>query len=133
MLHHHMGTSLEKFNIKLRVQFYHLSKKILKTITKQPPLQPKQKCGEILLKNFLQNLKENSSKGKEHIKEHSFLFTIFHMHKISCQIQVESLRKMHSFIIDYNMQLFLFVVITFSILTKANKRFHANLTNKWPK
>jgi hypothetical protein len=31
---HHMGTSLEKFNIKLRVHFYNLSKKILKTTTK---------------------------------------------------------------------------------------------------
>ncbi len=31
---HHMGTSLEKFNIKLGVDFYHLSKKIFKTITR---------------------------------------------------------------------------------------------------
>jgi hypothetical protein len=31
---HHMGTSLEKFNIKLRVHFYNLSKKIFKTTTK---------------------------------------------------------------------------------------------------
>jgi hypothetical protein len=30
----HMGTSLEKFNIKLRVHFYNLSKKIFKTTTK---------------------------------------------------------------------------------------------------
>jgi hypothetical protein len=52
------------------------------------------------------------------------------MHKISCWRKVESLRKMHSFIIYYNMQLLLFVVITFSILTKANKRFHANLTKR---
>jgi len=30
---HHMGTSLEKFNIKLRVDFYNLSKKIFNVIT----------------------------------------------------------------------------------------------------
>jgi hypothetical protein len=68
-----------------------------------------------------------------YIKNILFYLYFFHLCKFSCRIKVELLRKMHSFLIYYNMQLFLFVVITLSILTKANKRFHANLTNKRPK